>query len=236
MYLYVNGRFVKDYLLNHAVMTAYRRLIEARRYPAVILGLEIAPGDVDVNVHPAKMEVRLRNPRGIYALIVETLSGAIGAGISPRAGVSAGPSSAGPAGYVSRIEEALKRYRVSSGPEKLVFGDLSSEKKEAPAIQPLPPPATVREPELQDERRRFSDLHYIGQTAGTYLIFSGEDGITLVDQHAAHERVLFEKLRRQAQGEKAIGQRLLLPEVVSLPPRDYQFLMESLPILEEAGI
>ena len=86
MYLYVNRRFVKDYLLNHAVMTAYRRLIEARRYPAVILGLEIAPGDVDVNVHPAKMEVRFRNPREIYALIVETLGGAIGAGLTPAGG------------------------------------------------------------------------------------------------------------------------------------------------------
>lgn len=236
MYLYVNGRFVKDYLLNHAVMTVYRRLIEARRYPAVILGLEIEPGDVDVNVHPAKMEVRFRKPREIYALIVETLGGAIGAGITPRAGVSAGLSSAGSAGYVSRIEEALKRYRVSSGTEKLVFGGLSSEKSGAPAIPPLPPPETVREPERPDERRFFSDLLYIGQTAGTYLVFSGETGITLVDQHAAHERVLFEKLRRQAQGEKAVGQRLLLPEVVSLPPRDHHFLMESLPILEEAGM
>jgi DNA mismatch repair protein MutL len=236
MYLYVNGRFVKDYLLSHAVMTVYRRLIEARRYPAVILGLEITPGDVDVNVHPAKMEVRFRNPREIYALIVETLGGAIGVGITPAARGSAGPSSAGRAGYVSRIEEALKRYRVSSGPEKLVFGGLSSEKREAPTLPSPLPPETVRDGELQGERRCFSDLHYIGQAAGTYLIFSGEDGITLVDQHAAHEKVLFEKLRRQAQGEKAVGQRLLLPEVVSLPPRDYQFLIESLPVLDEAGI
>ena len=227
MYLYVNGRFVKDYLLNHAVMTAYRRLIEARRYPAVILGLEIAPGDVDVNVHPAKMEVRFRNPREIYALIVETLGGAIGAGLTPQAGGSA---------TVSRIEEALRRYRVSAGSEKLVFGGSSSRKSEAPALPPLLPPEFVNETERPDERGRFSDLLYIGQTAGTYLIFSGDAGITLVDQHAAHERVLFEKLRRQAQGEKAVGQRLLLPEVVSLPPRDYHFLMESLPILEEAGV
>jgi len=62
MYFSVNDRFVKDFLLNHAVMTAYRRLIEARRYPAVVLRLELPPGDVDVNVHPAKREVRFRNP------------------------------------------------------------------------------------------------------------------------------------------------------------------------------
>jgi len=237
IYLYVNGRFVKDHLPNHAVMTAYRRLIEARRYPAVVLGLEVAPGDVDVNVHPAKMEVRFRNPREIYSLIVETLGGAIGAGITPAAGALKGQPSAGQAGYASRIEEALKRYRVSSGPQKLFFGSLSGEKTDAPAVSQAPRfPEPAGEAEQREERRRFSELRYIGQAAGTYLIFSGQEGITLVDQHAAHERILFEKLRGQAQGGKAVGQRLLLPEVVSLPPREHHFLMESLPILEEAGI
>jgi DNA mismatch repair protein MutL len=225
-----------DYLLNHAVMTAYRRLIEARRYPAVILGLEITPGDVDVNVHPAKMEVRFRNPRAIYALIVETLGGVIGAGLTPQAAGAAGSSGAGPAGYASRIEEALKRYRVSSGPEKLFFGGPSTEKREAPATPPPLSPEAVRELEQPGERRCFSDLLYVGQVAGTYLIFTGEKEMILIDQHAAHERVLFEKLRGQAAGCKAVGQRLLLPEVVSLPPRDFIFLMESLPILEEAGM
>ena len=228
MYLYVNRRFVKDYLLNHAVMTAYRRLIEARRYPAVVLGLEVVPGDVDVNVHPAKMEVRFRNPRGIYALIVETLSGAIGAGLTPAGEGAAVSSGAGPSGYASRIEDALKRYRVSSGPEKLFFSGPTSVKKDVPAV--APPPLSreeTMEPEPSADRHCFSDLQYIGQTAGTYLIFTGEEGMVLVDQHAAHERVLFEKLRRQAQGEKAVGQRLLLPEVVSLPPRDIAFLTET---------
>jgi len=237
IYLYVNGRFIKDYLLNHAVMTVYRRLTEPRRYPAAVLGLEITPEDVDVNVHPAKMEVRFRNPREIYSLIVEALGGAIGAGITPAAGAFKGPPGGGPAAYASRIEEALKRYRVASGPQKLLFGGLTGEKSGAPAVPPaLHFSEPVGEPGRRDERRRFSDLHYIGQTAGTYLIFSGETGITLVDQHAAHERILFEKLLGQAQGEKAVGQRLLLPEVVSLPPREYHFLMETLPILEEAGI
>ena len=238
MYLYVNRRFVKDYLLNHAVMTAYRRLIEARRYPAVILGLEITPGDVDVNVHPAKMEVRFRNPREIYALIVETVGGAIGAGLTPQAAGAAGSSGAGPAGYASRIEEALKRYRVSSGPEKLFFGEA---KWGQPLFSPgensgCPHFGTVRELGRPGERRCFSDLLYVGQVAGTYLMFTGEEEMILIDQHAAHERVLFEKLRGQAAGHKAVGQRLLLPEVVSLPPRDFIFLMESLPILEEAGM
>lgn len=236
MFLYVNRRFVKDHLLNHAVLTAYRRLIEARRYPAVILDLEIAPGDVDVNVHPAKMEVRFRKPREIYSLIVETLGRAIGAGLTPRAAGSWGTAGALPAGYASRIEEALKRYRVCSGPEKTVFGGSLAGKSDT---QPPPLPLSreeSRETERHDGRRCFSDLSFIGQTAGTVLIFTGEGGIILVDQHAAHERVLFERLRGRAQGEKAIGQRLLIPEVVSLSPGDIAFLTEIVPILEEAGM
>jgi DNA mismatch repair protein MutL len=246
IYLYVNGRFVKDYLLNHAVMTAFRRIIEPRRYPAVILFLSVPPGDVDVNVHPTKMEVRFRNPRGIYALIVETLSGAIGAGNGdtmrhhvPVADEGSGSSDAGRSAYAARVEEALKRYRISSGPEKLFFGRPAGLKKETPIVPPQP---VFRESQPESEQRkegsRFTDLVYLGQVAGTYLVFAGEEGMVLVDQHAAHERILFEGLKSRAAETQggAPGQRLLLPEVVSLPPRDLSFLTESIPILEEAGM
>jgi DNA mismatch repair protein MutL len=234
IYLYVNRRFVKDYLLNHAVMTAYRRLIEARRYPAVVLGIEVPPGDVDVNVHPSKMEVRFRNPREIYALIVESLSRAIGVGLSPVRAESTGASDPATPVYASRVEEALKRYRVSSGQNKLFFGAPLAIKQESPATQPPLSVDTVTE--TGQAERCFSELVYIGQVAGTYLIFSDETGMVIIDQHAAHERILFERLRRRTSGEKEVGQRLLLPEVVSLPPRDYHFLTESAPILEEAGM
>jgi DNA mismatch repair protein MutL len=246
IYLYVNGRFVKDYLLNHAVMTAFRRIIEPRRYPAVILFLSVPPGDVDVNVHPTKMEVRFRNPRGIYALIVETLSGAIGAGNGdtmrhhvPVADEGSGSSDAGRSAYAARVEEALKRYRISSGPEKLFFDRPAGLKKETPIVPPQP---VFRESQPESEQRkegsRFTDLVYLGQVAGTYLVFAGEEGMVLVDQHAAHERILFEGLKSRAAETQggAPGQRLLLPEVVSLPPRDLSFLTESIPILEEAGM
>ena len=235
IYLYVNKRFVKDYLLNHAVMTAYRRVIEARRYPAIVLELEIAPEDVDVNVHPAKMEVRFRAPRAVYALVVDAVGKALGAGLGNV--VSAGASLGGdPPGYASRVEEALKRYRIASGPEKLSFPDLTA----GPGKAPAPVPSTRREAPAESEpapeRPRFSDLRFLGQIGGAYLIFAGEAGLVLVDQHAAHERILFEKLRRQATGEKGIGQRLLLPEVVSLPPGDIAFLKGAIPILEDAGL
>lgn len=244
VYLYVNGRFVKDYLLNHAVMTAYRRIIEPRRYPSAVLFLDLPPGEVDVNVHPTKMEVRFRDPRGIYGLIAETLGAAIGAGngemMPHRFPEAAGAGSSGAVrnAYGARVEEALKRYRISSGPEKLFFGRPALSYPEKP-INPAQPSAEPQsEPEPPRPGHRFSEMTYLGQVAGSYLTFAGDGGMVLVDQHAAHERILFERLKKQAAETKGRepGQRLLLPEVVSLPPRDLAFLMEASPILEEAGM
>jgi DNA mismatch repair protein MutL len=246
IYLYVNGRFVKDYLLNHAVMTAYRRIIESRRYPSAVLFLDLQPQDLDVNVHPTKMEVRFRDPRGIYALIAETLGGAVGAGSDetmrhhlPAAEGGSESRDGARHGYAARVEEALKRYRISSGAEKLFFGRPAPSGKEIPAPAEITAPHEFRfEPEPPADGHRFAEMVYLGQVAGTYLAFAGEEGMVLVDQHAAHERILFERLKRRAAEKKAgePGQRLLLPEVVSLPPRDLAFLIESIPILEEAGM
>ena len=245
IYIFINGRFVKDYLLNHAVMTAYRRLIEARRYPVAVLYLEVPSGDLDVNVHPAKMEVRFRNPREIYSLTADTLGAAIGAGGAPdRDGASAAfPVATGTRPPASGIEEALKRYRVSSGQEKLFFGGAAPPKIQTAVAMPSMPSSTVsRGPVWESAQaarpRSLSDLSYLGQVAGTYLVFAGDEGLVLVDQHAAHERVLFEKLKKQSgdSGLRSVGQRLLLPEVVSLSPRDFAFLTEAAPILEEAGM
>jgi DNA mismatch repair protein MutL len=257
IYLYVNGRYVKDYLLNHAVMTAFRRVIEPRRYPAAVLRLEVPPGDLDVNVHPGKLEVRFRNPREIYALIVDSLGGVSGAGTSPGSRPAQAGGAADGRGYLSRVEEALKRYRISGGQEKLFFGGAIPPQGGALPPPPLPPsplsppppageaPGFCLSPPAAETAAgqpfpaiRFSGLSYLGQAAGTYLIFAGEAGIWLIDQHAAHERILFERLKGAAaqQGGRPAGQRLLLPEVVSLPPRDFAFLSEALPILEETGM
>jgi DNA mismatch repair protein MutL len=168
---------------------------------------------------------------------VEAVGLAIGAGVPAGPEGRSGSPGSGAGSYAGRVEEALKRYRVSSGPEKLFFGVPLAANREAP-VPEHPLRAALTEPPPPGERAAFSELAYVGQVAGTYLIFSSPAGMLLVDQHAAHERVLFERLRRRAAetGGRAMGQRLLIPEVVSLPPRDYAFLTESAPILEEAGM
>ncbi|MGA2330127.1 MAG: DNA mismatch repair endonuclease MutL [Syntrophales bacterium] len=244
LYYFVNKRYIRDYLLNHAVMTAYRRLIEAKKYPAAVLFIDLPPGDVDVNVHPAKMEVRFRNPREIYDIIVETLVHAL-ANIAPVSSGAIGRTM--PEGYGERVQEALKRYTVTSGSGKLFFNKtLTDYPKPRPAMGRIPEkeqsqisPEEIRvEEKIPEKGINFVDLEYIGQFAGTYLIFSSSPGLIIVDQHAAHERILFDRLKMEAarRGEKMMSQRLLIPEVVSLSSGEFAVIMASMKVLEQMGI
>jgi len=219
-------------------------LIEAKKYPVAVLFVDVPPGDVDVNVHPAKMEVRFRNPRETYDIIAETLVHAL-ANIAP---VSLGEKGRTmPEGYGERVREALKRYTVTSGSGKLFFNKTFTDyPKPGPAMEQIrekeasqTPREEIRvEQELPDKGLKFSDLEYIGQFAGTYLVFSSSDGLIVVDQHAAHERVLFDKLKMGSalRGEKIMSQRLLIPEVASLSPGEFAVIMESMKVLEDMGI
>lgn len=243
MLYYVNKRFIKDSFLNHAVMTSYRRLIETRRYPTAILFLDLPPDDVDVNVHPTKMEVRFRNPREIYETIVENFVKVL-AGISPVLEISE-EDGKNVREYRGRVKEALKRYTISSGIRKpsrppfskgeklplssffegrVISGEYGS--ADSAGIQEI----------SEDKKLPFSSLEYIGQVTAAYLVFTFPDGIVLVDQHAAHERVLFEKLRKASSDEKVVSQSLLIPELVSLSNHDFALLMELSGVLEDLGI
>jgi DNA mismatch repair protein MutL len=241
LYCFVNRRYIRDYLLNHAIMTAYRNIIEPRRYPAAVLLLDLPPQDVDVNVHPAKLEVRFRHPREIYGIIVETLAQALmklaPLPVSDRL-AEAGDHPRPVTDYRERVEDALRHYRLSSSSGKLSFTEaLRQGRHTSYALSDhkgIGEPATDAVVETQDTMK-FGDLEYLGQVAGTYLVFSAPDRIILLDQHAAHERVLFEKIKKKREG-RHVGQRLLIPEVLSLSPKDIAFLEESLPILQEAGI
>jgi DNA mismatch repair protein MutL len=243
LYFYINGRYVRDYLLNHAVITAYRRLIEAKKYPSVVLFVDLSRDDVDVNVHPTKMEVRFRNPRNIYDMTVEALVSAL-ARISPDAETSDHHSESIrklPAEYKMRVDEALKRYSLSSGDGKLFFshGEVYPQKHSPEEKNIYEGDKLLREQrEASRESIVFTELEYLGQFAGTYLVFTSSEGLTIIDQHAAHERVLFEKLKMRScqKSEKMASQQLLLPEVVTLSPGDYTFLMECINILEDTGM
>lgn len=266
IYTFVNRRHVKDYLLNHAVMTAYRRVIEPRRYPAAVLYIDLDPADVDVNVHPAKLEVRFRQPRIVYEAVVEALSLMLrGLAQPPSIEHSHGPSGALEESpmlreeYTSRVSEALRRYSLASGSRKLMYGKghepgtgMQSAVSPEMGLQARTawPPSRTRKsegdpaaPDLFEpapprnlSRPVFTDLDCIGSLWETYLIFPSPEGMILVDQHAAHERVLFEKIKGGAERGKQAVQGLLIPEVLSLSKADFERISDLIPLLEEAGV
>ncbi len=255
---------MKDYLLNHAVMTAYRRVIEPRRYPAAVLYVDLEPAEVDVNVHPAKLEVRFRQPQTVYEAIVEALSAML-RGMNPGSSppLPSEPAEAWSSGLLpkeevaSRIAEALRRYPLASGTRKMMYGT-QPEAVRPEAVRPLPMPPERIGPERIGEEGQdsvetalfprsssgprnslnpaFAELPFIGALWDTYLIFSVPEGMLLIDQHAAHERVLFERIRKGAQSAKPAVQALLLPEVLTLGRVDFDRFTTMMPLLEQVGV
>jgi len=240
-HFFVNGRFVRDALISHAVMTGYRRVIPEKRYPVAVLFIEVPPGDVDVNVHPAKTEIRFRNPRDIYDCVVEAVVSRLAVlpgGEQPATGTG---DKIAEATYHQRVEEALKRYTLVTGGNRPTF-HVRQERKDNGLLFGLQPPdiSQVKDVEQSDSRSvsgvRFSGLTYLGQVGATYLVFTDGENLFLMDQHAAHERVLFEKIRSEAVGREAFRQNLLVPEVINLSPSEYAQFMQLKEPLFAAGL
>ena len=241
-FYFINNRFIRDRLLNHSVMTSYRKLIEPRRFPYVVLFIDMPTSDVDINVHPSKMEVRFRSSGDVYSLVTDTLSGALSGMSTASTGVP-GPSFGVSAdAYRERVGNVLKRYTVLSGVEKRIFDtnlpersvrDTSDSFSRGEDVEELS--RLFNEYDMPEDAVTFSSLKYLGQIADTYLVFSSNGALILVDQHAAHERVLFEKLKMSMGGETHI-QGLLFPEVVNLQPGRFDLLMNNVDALKDVGL
>jgi DNA mismatch repair protein MutL len=213
VYLFVNRRPVRDRLLQHALVEIYRDLLPRGRFPAGVLFLELPTAAVDVNVHPAKWEVRFEDPRAIHQLVRQAVRSAI----EERRWVTAGPAGAGR----SEAEGAGARPAGGIGGD-WIFAQRAGEAPGAPtdratgileASDPLAPSAGPPESGV-----RFGDLRLLGQLLATYLILESKSGLLLMDQHAAHERVLYERLRAEWRERGVAQQGLLAPAAVQLDP------------------
>ncbi len=238
IFLFVNSRFIRDNSMTHAALAAYRQVIEPRRYPAAVLFLDLPGEEVDINVHPAKMEVRFRNSREIYDLISKTVAHRLASAqtsqdafayrLTPRETTSASSGFWRPQGsYASseRPREIFSRQNLRQAIDDDLF---------ARAGNPSDVPSHVEEVSC-GENITFADRKYLGQFADTYLVFGGAHGVMLVDQHAAHERIILERLKA-ATSEKVISQPLLMPEVVSLTPAQVSLFEGALPMLSDIGL
>jgi DNA mismatch repair protein MutL len=221
-YLFVNGRPVRDRLLASAVRGAYEDLVPRGRHPLAIVFLDLDPGEVDVNVHPAKAEVRFREPGAARGVVVSALREALA-----RAGHRATPSGAAAAFAAARPGGQVPL--PSRPPASLGFSE------EAAHFAGLAPSAaTLPEPEPEEMRHPLGAAR--AQLHENYIVAQTEDGLVIVDQHAAHERLVYEGLKRARANGGVARQMLLVPEIVELDGEAVARLLEHAETIARFGL
>ncbi len=229
LYLVVNGRPVRDKLLAGTVRAAYGDLVPQGRYPMLALFLTVPPDEVDVNVHPAKTELRFRDPNAVRSIIIGALREALGA--------------AGHRATSSLSQAALGRLAPPSGrrPPPETFDPQSfgfAERAQAPLGPLAEPSADTRGSSAEDDV--LGTLYPLGaaraQINDTFIIAETEDALVIVDQHAAHERLVYERLKRAFANGGISRQLLLIPEVVELDADAAASLCAAAGELERLGL
>jgi DNA mismatch repair protein MutL len=245
--IFVNGRAVDNLTIQHALREGYHTALMKGQYPLVFLFLDLDPADVDVNVHPAKREVRFRNPDTVRHALAETVRKTVDsdrghwsqAFVSPRSAPS--PEAGEPVAPLLPLVEqfALRRdwHEFPSAPQKLERTS-PPEINVSATISPVPnetkaAPVATFSPEGKEAPA--SEFRVLGVLGKLYVLMENKEGLVLVDQHAAHERILFERLRRETETAGVPCQRLLIPIVLRLPPKDYDWLLLNAPSLQKMG-
>jgi DNA mismatch repair protein MutL len=285
-YVYVNGRYVRDRFVSHAVKEAYRSLIDPSRYPVAFVFITIHPSQVDVNVHPTKAEVRWRDSNYIHGQVLAALREKFlstnldqplrtpaddeayrervraamvdfftraqprsegveartygGTGNRERGTEGRGqeteprPSGSGRDGKAP-AEPADDRNRARSVSAGFVGDAWSHEAGESPIRSPQPPMAPLVETNVSEDPRTGSSPRAV-QIHNAYLVAETADGIMIIDQHALHERILYEQLRRRITERPLESQRLLIPEVIRVPADRIEVLETHVDTLARLGV
>jgi DNA mismatch repair protein MutL len=256
--IFVNGRAIESSLITAAIREGYHTALMKGQYPVTFLFLELDPAAVDVNVHPAKREVRFRDPTGVREVIVrciqQTLEGRRAEWQDKfRAPVSSLATVGGKAApnmtlrpEVSAPEESYRELPHLAPPagHRVTGGATHSEVASSEIVgqaQRLPAPRDQLASDalaLQQHARKAAQQEFqiIGVLSKLYVLMENADGLVLVDQHAAHERILFEELRRRMEEQGVATQRLLLPQTFDVAPRDGDWIERNLSILQRMGI
>src|SRR3954471_6600022 len=223
-YLFVNSRPVKDRLLVGALRAAYRDLIPRDRHPIAALFLDVPLEEVDVNVHPAKTEVRFRDPAAVRGLIVGGLRRALDEESQRSA---AREQAAAPVMWTSS---------ASYAPEPGLGSGIAAVREEQQAFEPITFVPQARAEPAVEPVPSFPLGVARGQVAATYIVAEAEDGLVIVDQHAAHERLVLERMRAAREGGVVARQALLIPEVVELDEPDCDRLDSAAADLADMGL
>jgi DNA mismatch repair protein MutL len=225
-YWFVNGRSIADKTLSHAVRHAYRDVLFHGRYPAYVLGITMDPAGVDANAHPAKHEVRFRDGRRIHGIVSQTVEVALsdtrpGGHAAMPASINQGTPQT--QGFMSlsgshapgsgAVRESLAAYRALAG------GDVAAAFDSDPGQAEIPPLGFA-----------------LAQIGGVYVLAENEQGLVVVDMHAAHERILYEKLKRGFDDKSVVRQPLLVPTTVAVAENEADLVERSADVLEHVGL
>ena len=253
--VFLNGRAVENNTINFALREGYHTALMKGQHPVTFLFIEMDPAEVDVNVHPAKREVRFRNAAWVREAVVEAVRVALEsdraswsrtfrAGGGEIAGfglqVAASPASTSPETLPLIPEreqvELRKDWSAMPLPSKPAEDSAPLPRELVPIESAAPP----QEPETRNQKPETSpasrDFKILGVLGKLYVLMENAGGLVLVDQHAAHERILFEEMKRRMEQQGVPGQRLLLPLTLEVSPRDGDWLARNLDVLQRAGI
>jgi DNA mismatch repair protein MutL len=250
--LFVNGRPVENITIQHGLREGYHTALMKGQYPVTFLFLEMDPEAVDVNVHPAKREVRFREPDAVRNAVAETIRKTLESDRrrwsqafrkpvqttkSPEPIEHSPLTDSNPALIPPSEQFALRRDWSEF---RSIPAGRSSVASASPvaAGSPLPPdfnqPAAPAEPPSFGAKSTY-EFKILGVLGKLYILMENGEGLVLVDQHAAHERILFEKLRHEMESEGVPTQRLLIPLTVNVTPKDYDWITTNAPTLEKMG-
>lgn len=219
LHLLVNGRPVRDRQLARAVANAYGSVLESGRYPVGVVYVDLPPDQVDVNVHPQKAEVRFADGRALFDAVVRELHSALARafsipalGAQPRVWSAPKPQPIAPVFVPAAHAAALDPWELAPAPPQ--------------AIAERTTLTSIEEPVLFDRSGFYASLEFLAQVRATFLVCSGADGLYVLDQHAAAERVTFHRLRRAFASRSIATQRLLIADVIELLPAEVAVLEE----------
>ncbi len=224
-YWFVNGRSVSDKTLAHAVRHAYRDVLFHGRFPAYVLNVTLDPATVDANAHPAKLEVRFRDARRLHGVVAQAIGAALRdtrPGASPAAPAQFPPHAA-PGQRMMTLRPSQPVTSAGVRESLAAYQGMSSDHRGATALDA----SAEDSPPLG---------FAIGQVAGVYVLAANADGLVIVDMHAAHERVLYEKLKRDFEEHNVVQQPLLVPLKLSVAEHEADAIESSAALLESLGM
>jgi DNA mismatch repair protein MutL len=244
LYTYINGRYIRDRVVQHAILQACRNVMERGRYPLVVIFIDIPPEEVDVNVHPTKHEVRFRDQGMVHDFIQSAVASVLSATPwlhnarkdAPRPAQPSAPTVA--ESKIDEVRDALARYRPGTGQQQSLVGAMDQgpgARNQQSGLQDSARGAQLSALHALEPTDYFSHLSVIGQFNAAYILCQDGTDLVLIDQHAAHERVAFELLKTQFATGKVETQGLLFPETVELSFQENALLAEHLPHFNRLG-